>query len=94
MPLVHVPEAPVNEYSCPVLREDYIGSARIAFIMLAVSEACGKESFAYEDFRLCVIAPDVLHVSVPLFSGQVVGRIQFLPSGREKSMKYISSSSL
>ena len=91
---MHVPEAPVNEYDCPVFREDYIRSAGIAFIMFAVSESCGKEFFADEDLRRCVSTPDVLHVSVPLFSSERIGRIQFLPSGREKSMKYISSSSL
>ena len=81
MTLVHVPEAPVNENDCPVFREDYIGSAWVASIVFAVSESGGKESFPDEDFGLCVIAPDVLHVSVSLVSSQVVRRIQFLPSG-------------
>ena len=62
MPLVHVPETPVNEYDCPVFREDYIGSAWVAFIVFAVSESGGKESFPDEDFGLCVIAPDSGHV--------------------------------
>ena len=59
---MHVPEAPVNENDRPVFREDYIGSAGVAFVVFAVSESCSKESFPDEDFGLCVIAPDSGHV--------------------------------
>ena len=59
---MHVPEAPVNENDRPVFREDYIGSAGVAFVVFAVSESCSKESFPDEDFGICVIAPDSGHV--------------------------------
>ena len=89
-----MPKASVNKYNSFILWEDNIGSAWIAFVVLAVSEAVREEKFSDEAFRFCVGAPYAGHVVMPLFLCQCVSRFQFLPSGCEKSIKYSSSSSL
>lgn len=69
MSFVHVPEASVNKYDSPVLRQDYIRFSRIAFVVFAVAQTSGKQVLPYDAFRLCVGAFDGLHIFVSLFGG-------------------------
>lgn len=71
--VVSVPEAAVDEDGCMVFSEYDVGCAGQSFDIDTESESVGEEEASDDEFGLSVLAADVAHAEVSLFSCQFVG---------------------
>ena len=70
---VSMPEAPVHEDACPVLRQHHIRTSRQLLHVDAESESRSVEILTHKHLGPRVLGPDMRHAVVPLLGSHFVG---------------------
>ena len=76
-----VPKTTMNEYHCPVFREDKVGAARQLPYMKSISESSGEKKGPKHSLRQSVLSANARHHSAALRSGRDEHSLGGIPLG-------------